>query len=72
MIPLGKIPHLYLLDPKVLIEDSNTETQVRVIEIVNQTSLQLGQYESLRKDAVDLYPFLRDVYEQNRNEQIEE
>jgi phospholipid-binding lipoprotein MlaA len=69
---LGKIPEVYLLDPKVLIEDSNTETQVRVIEIVNQTSLRLGQYESLRKDAVDLYPFLRDIYEQNRNEQIEE
>ncbi len=69
---IGKIPEVYLLDPKVLIEDSNTETQVRVIEIVNQTSLQLGQYESLRKDAVDLYPFLRDIYEQNRNEQIEE
>ncbi len=69
---LGKIPHLYLLDPKVLIEDANTETQVRVIEIVNQTSLELGQYESLRKDAVDLYPFLRDIYEQNRNKLIEE
>ena len=69
---LGKIPEVFLLDPKVLIEDSNTETQVRVIEIVNQTSLRLGQYESLRKDAVDLYPFLRDIYEQNRNEQIEE
>jgi phospholipid-binding lipoprotein MlaA len=69
---LGKIPEVFLLDPKVFIEDSNTETQVRVIEIVNQTSLRLGQYESLRKDAVDLYPFLRDIYEQNRNEQIEE
>ena len=68
---LGKIPELSLLDPKILIEDPNTEAQIRVIEIVNQISLELGQYESLRKDAVDLYPFLRDIYEQNRNKKIE-
>lgn len=39
---------------------------------VNSTSLDIGGYESLKKDAVDFYPFLRDVYEQNRKKKIEE
>ncbi|OGH01945.1 MAG: hypothetical protein A2600_09530 [Candidatus Lambdaproteobacteria bacterium RIFOXYD1_FULL_56_27] len=39
---------------------------------VNATSLDIGGYESLKKDAVDFYPFLRDVYEQNRKKKIEE
>ena len=39
---------------------------------VNSTSLRLGQYESIKKDALDLYPFLRDVYNQARKKQIEE
>ena len=39
---------------------------------VNSTSLRLGQYEAIKKDALDLYPFLRDVYNQARQKQIEE
>lgn len=39
---------------------------------VNSISLRLGQYESIKKDALDLYPFLRDVYNQARKKQIEE
>jgi len=29
-------------------------------------------YEKLRKDAIDLYPFLRDAYEQRRDKLIKE
>ena len=39
---------------------------------LNTVSLKLGQYENLKKDALDLYPFLRDIYEQKRNKEIEE
>lgn len=39
---------------------------------VNKTSLELGQYESLTEDAVELYPFLRDIYEQKRTAEIAE
>ena len=39
---------------------------------VNYVSLHEGKYEELKKDAVDLYPFLRDVYEQYRKQQIKE
>jgi len=41
-------------------------------EFVNKNSLHLGEYESLKKDAIDLYPFLRDTYEQKRVTQIAE
>ena len=39
---------------------------------VNKNSLELGQYESLKKDALELYPFLRDIYEQKRVAEIKE
>jgi phospholipid-binding lipoprotein MlaA len=40
--------------------------------LINKNSLELGQYESLKKDALELYPFLRDIYEQKRTADIEE
>ena len=39
---------------------------------INEISLTPGQYENLRKDALDLYPFLRDIYTQSRQKKIEE
>ncbi len=42
------------------------------VHMVNKTSLHLGEYENLRKDAIDLYPFFRDTYEQKRNSDIAE
>ena len=41
------------------------------LEKVNENALNLGAYESLKKDAVDLYPFLREIYEQKRTADIE-
>ena len=41
-------------------------------ESINKFSFDVEQYEKLKEDAVDLYPYLRDVYEQYRNKQIEE
>ncbi len=39
---------------------------------INKTSLHLGEYEDLREDAIDLYPFFRDIYEQKRDADIAE
>ncbi len=44
----------------------------RSLESINTLSLNLENYEKMRADAVDLYPFLRDVYEQYRENQIKE
>jgi len=45
---------------------------IYAVHLINKTSLHLGEYEDLRKDAVDLYPFLRDIYEQKRDAEIGE
>ena len=42
------------------------------VHTVNKTSLHLGEYENLREDAIELYPFFRDTYEQKRNSDIDE
>ena len=48
------------------------QTNLLMLKTVNQESLRIGQYQNLKKDAIELYPFLRDVYEQNRAKLIEE
>lgn len=68
---LGLIPD-YFLDPVSYIEETRVQLAVRAYDRVNYTSLHIGEYESLKKDAVDLYTFLRDGYEQRRIKQIEE
>lgn len=45
---------------------------IKAFDTLNSTSLNLGQYENLKKDAIDLYPFFRDIYSQNREKQIKE
>lgn len=43
-----------------------------IVDKVNAESLRIGEYENLKKDAIDLYPFLRDIYEQHREKVIRE
>ena len=38
----------------------------------NNMSLYTQEYDNVRKDALDLYPFIRDLYEQNREKLIKE
>ncbi|MDD2357933.1 MAG: VacJ family lipoprotein [Thiovulaceae bacterium] len=38
----------------------------------NEASLRANEYKEFRKDALDLYPFIRDAYEQNRRMLIKE
>ncbi|MBN2767688.1 MAG: VacJ family lipoprotein [Campylobacterales bacterium] len=45
---------------------------IKAYEVINKTSLQRGHYESIKKDALDLYPFLQDSYQQLREQQIKE
>jgi phospholipid-binding lipoprotein MlaA len=68
---VGLVPDS-LLDPVSYVEQMETRLAVRAYKQVNDTSLRIGEYESLKRDAVDLYPFLRDAYEQRRSKLIEE
>ncbi|CAA6826737.1 MAG: putative periplasmic protein (vacJ homolog) [uncultured Sulfurovum sp.] len=47
-------------------------TLLYALENINKNALNLGAYESLKKDAIELYPFLRDIYEQKRSSDISE
>ena len=51
---------------------SNEGMELTVYEKLNYASLHQGEYEELKKDSVELYPFLRDIYEQRRDKLIEE
>ncbi len=45
---------------------------LRSSKTINTTSLHIGEYESIKKDALDLYTFIRDAYEQKRKKEIKE
>lgn len=45
---------------------------IRAYDIVNKTSLELGEYESFKKAAIDPYVSLRDAYYQYRKSKIKE
>ena len=45
---------------------------VRAYDRVNETSLNIDLYESLKKDAFDPYTFFRDAYHQHRESMIKE
>ena len=55
-----------------LVNNRNDSILIKAYKTVNYTSTNGKQYDDLRKDAVELYPFLRDVYEQYRDNQIKE
>ncbi|WP_419771258.1 MAG: VacJ family lipoprotein [Candidatus Marinarcus sp.] len=59
-------------EPYRIPNDAEETLGIKTFQIVNRTSLHLNEYENLKKDAIDLYPFLRDIYEQRRKKQIEE
>ena len=60
------------IDPVAEVEPLEAEIGVRAFQAVNKYSLRIEEYESVKKDAVDLYLFLRDGYEQIRKKEIEE
>jgi phospholipid-binding lipoprotein MlaA len=68
---LAKIPD-YFLSPVSYLDPWEFRTGLRVYEIENNTSLQIGQYGELKEAALDPYTFFRDAYKQNRDKRIEE
>jgi phospholipid-binding lipoprotein MlaA len=45
---------------------------IKLYEKTNNFSLDNDKYERIKENAVDLYPYLRDMYEQYRDNQIKE
>lgn len=68
---VGMIPDSFL-KPVSYVEPPLAGVGIWAFDELNYASLHIGEYENLKHDALDLYPFLRDVYEQNRAKQISE
>ncbi len=66
-------PIYYFPDRSYNLAGNGDESLMLVVtDKVNDESLRIGQYELLKKDAVDLYPYLKNFYEQHRKKLIEE
>jgi len=69
---IGLVPDIFL-SPLINLHTSPGESiAIYGAVIINKNSLRLGEYESLKKDALDLYPFLKNIYEQKRVSDIAE
>ena len=62
----------YFSDPVTYVRPELTSFGLKSYNRLNNISLDPDKYENLKKDAVDLYQFLRDAYEQHRDYLIKE
>ncbi|MFH1490069.1 MAG: VacJ family lipoprotein [Pseudomonadota bacterium] len=62
----------YFLDPVSYVDPYRDEYAIKAGDGLNRTSLQLGDYEDLKKSAIDPYVAVRNAYIQYRNKKIEE
>jgi len=60
----------YFLAPVNYIKSSELSYGLWALDLVNYTSFHIGDYESLKKAALDPYQALKDAYIQNMNEKI--
>lgn len=67
---LGYVGDLFF-DPRTYLLTRPIFYVVRPVELINDTSLRIGEYESLKKAALDPYIALREAYTQYRRNKIE-
>jgi phospholipid-binding lipoprotein MlaA len=69
---IGFVGDLFL-DPRTYIfPDQPVLYLVRPVEIVNETSLRLGEYEDMKNSAIDPYAAVRDAYYQYRENKVKQ
>lgn len=68
---IGLVPD-HFLDPVTYLDDWEAAIAIRTYSRLNTVSLHIGEYERLKEGAVDWYIFLRNAYEQNREQAIGE
>lgn len=67
----GWVGGLYLNPLDYIVEDWVPNLSTRAFNIVNNTSLRIGEYEALKDASLDPYVAMRDAYFQYRQNQIE-
>lgn len=55
-----------------LIKNDQSDLGISVVKTVNSASFYMKDIDSFRQDAIELYPFLRNLYETRRTKQISE
>ena len=61
----------YFLDPVNYIDPEIDRYAIKIGDKVNRTSLVIGEYEEIKKDAIDPYAAIRDIYHQYRKSKID-
>jgi phospholipid-binding lipoprotein MlaA len=69
---VGRVGDAFLDPISILVDPSEVILAVNALDLVNGTSLRLGDYEDLKRAALDPYISVRDAYYQNRKSKIEE
>lgn len=62
----------YFLTPLSYVDNIYLSFGGRGVELINTLSFRVKEIETLRKNAMDLYPFMQDFYENYRNDAIKE
>ena len=68
---LGYVGDLFF-DPRTYLLNRPIFYVVRPVELINDTSLRIGDYEFIKEAAIDPYVALRDAYSQYRQKKVEE
>jgi len=55
-----------------LLDNNDESLYVTLFQVINKTSLHIEEYDNFKKDAIELYPFLRNAYEARRTKLISE
>lgn len=61
----------YFLDPVNYVTPLIDQYAIKIGDQVNRTSLSIGEYEEIKKDALDPYAAVRDIYFQYRRSKID-
>jgi phospholipid-binding lipoprotein MlaA len=70
---IGYVGDLFLDPTTYLFPNEKLATVgVEAYERVNSTSLEIGVYEDMKRDAIDPYTFIRDAYYQHREKLVKE
>ena len=74
MYPDSSVNPIYYSEDRAynIVNHFDKSIALKTYKTVNNTSLSGGSYDKMKQDAIDLYPYLRGVYEQYRDKQIKE
>lgn len=67
---VGMAGDYFVMDPIDYVSPWELELGLDVLDIINRTSFRIGDYESMKKAALDPYVAIRDAYIQHRRMQV--